>query len=64
LPLSRARRTARQIRSDALQGAAVAGVDDALRGALEPGVRAALGALAELPTGAPLLIPPVLTEVR
>jgi protease-4 len=50
--------------SEALQGAAVAGVDEALRGALQPGLRAAAEALAGLPTGAPLLIPPVLAEVR
>lgn len=50
--------------SEALQGAAVAGVDEALRGALQPGLRAAVEALAALPTGAPLLIPPVLAEVR
>jgi hypothetical protein len=48
----------------AVEGASVAGVDQALRGALGPGVRAASDALAAFPTGTPLLIPPVLAEVR
>jgi protease-4 len=50
--------------SEALEGAAVARVDGALRAAAPPGVRAALGALSGLPAGAPLLVPPVLAEVR
>ena len=49
---------------DALQGAAVAPVDRALRAAVPPGLRAAAEALAVLPVGAPLLVPPVLAEVR
>jgi protease-4 len=49
---------------DALQGAAVAGALEAVGGALDPTLRAAADALAALPAGAPVLIPPVLAEVR
>lgn len=50
--------------SEALSGAAAAGVEGAVRGVLGPSGRAAADALAVLPAGGPVLIPPVLAEVH
>jgi len=49
---------------EALQGASAAGVDAALRQTAGPALRAAAAAFADLPLGAPILVPPVVAEVR
>ena len=49
---------------EAMQGAVSVRAEALVMDALPRGARAALGALRELPTGAPLLIPPVFAEVH
>ena len=49
---------------EALQGAAVARVDALVADARPSGSRAAVDLLRQLPLGVPVLIPPILAEVR